>query len=491
MDNDDRGIAERMQRFELDEPQATFPFTRRLARDNLWSHVYAQRVVREYKRFALLAATCGRPVTPSDQVDQAWHLHLLYTESYARFCAEVLRVPLHHRPTQGGPDEALKFRAWYERTVELYRDRFGEPPPSDIWPPADQRFSEDMHHARVHTRRNWIVPRPAMLLVDLRARTCARRGRLGSARLPAVAAVVACAATGCALIGTLPPFDLSGPESLTFFVILWALTYLLARRLTSAADEPEHVAVTPKLDAYEVAYLAGGAELGTAAAIAGLVDRGCLRYDAADQRFRAETHPHDDDVHHIELAVWNDVDAAKKQGRELSKVTRRAARLFDPIAYRLRALDLLGERRAPGPLLVASIAPVLGAIKVGLGIARDKPVAFLVLLCSVSAVVAWAQFGRRSHRSRRGDAVLVQLRTEHAHLELGRVGSDGGLYPAPLAVALFGVAVLGISALADSAVAQLHDVFQRSQSSGSGHGGGGCGGGDGGGCGGGGCGGCG
>ncbi len=41
----------------------------------------------EYRRFAFLAATAGHPVTPSDAVDQAWHLHLTYSRDYwDRFC---------------------------------------------------------------------------------------------------------------------------------------------------------------------------------------------------------------------------------------------------------------------------------------------------------------------------------------------------------------------------------------------------------------------
>ncbi|MEK6230809.1 MAG: hypothetical protein N2A42_03075 [Luteolibacter sp.] len=33
----------------------------------------------EYKRFVALAMLAGHPVTPSEEVDQAWHLHLVYT----------------------------------------------------------------------------------------------------------------------------------------------------------------------------------------------------------------------------------------------------------------------------------------------------------------------------------------------------------------------------------------------------------------------------
>jgi hypothetical protein len=74
-------LYERIQAFSLDQPDDGLSFSRRLARDNGWSLEYAQRVIEEYKKFAFLAVVAGHPVTPSDQVDQVWHLHLTYTRS--------------------------------------------------------------------------------------------------------------------------------------------------------------------------------------------------------------------------------------------------------------------------------------------------------------------------------------------------------------------------------------------------------------------------
>ena len=90
-------LLNRLEAWSLDDSTAVFPFSERLARDNDWSLDYARRVIREYKRFAFLAIVSGHPVTPSDQVDQAWHLHLLYTRCYwDDFCGEILGKPLHH-----------------------------------------------------------------------------------------------------------------------------------------------------------------------------------------------------------------------------------------------------------------------------------------------------------------------------------------------------------------------------------------------------------
>jgi hypothetical protein len=151
-------LLNRIQAFSFDEGDCAFPFGERLARENQWSDMHAERVIREYKRFIFLAMVAGHPVTPSDEVDQVWHLHLLYTRSYwQRFCGEVLGRELHHDPTAGGRDEKSKFEHWYDRTLESYRRVFGAPP-QDIWPNAAIRFGEDLHFARVNTWRNRVIP---------------------------------------------------------------------------------------------------------------------------------------------------------------------------------------------------------------------------------------------------------------------------------------------------------------------------------------------
>lgn len=161
---DQRDLLDRLEAFPFDAPGATLSFSQRLARENDWTHAFAHRALREYRRFLFLAMHAGHPVTPSDQVDQVWHLHLCYTRSYwTQMCGEVLRAPLHHEPTQGGRDEGEKFDDWYARTIESYRAFFGEPS-ADLWPPAVVRFGDDLHFRRVNVRRAWIIPKPGSLL---------------------------------------------------------------------------------------------------------------------------------------------------------------------------------------------------------------------------------------------------------------------------------------------------------------------------------------
>lgn len=152
------GALERILAFSFDDEAAAYPFTARLARENDWARDYAERAIAEYRRFMFLTVAAGHPVTPSDQVDQVWHLHLLHTRSYwDRFCGETLGRRLDHDPTKGGQQERNKFENWYERTLESYRKIFGDPPP-DIWPPSAVRFGDDLHYVRVNRKRNWIIP---------------------------------------------------------------------------------------------------------------------------------------------------------------------------------------------------------------------------------------------------------------------------------------------------------------------------------------------
>lgn len=123
---------------------APLTFAARLARENRWSQPHADRVIGEYKRFCYLAMTAGHEVTPSDAVDQAWHLHLTCSRDYWQvFCPEVLGADLHHGPTNGGTIARDRYCRQYAATLAAYEASFGEPPPGDIWPEARRRFAVD------------------------------------------------------------------------------------------------------------------------------------------------------------------------------------------------------------------------------------------------------------------------------------------------------------------------------------------------------------
>lgn len=94
----------------------------------------AEALCEEYRRFVYLAVISPNEVTPSEQVDHVWHLHLSYTRSYwNEFCADVLREDLHHDPSNG-PESAPKYQAQYDATLALYQREFDIIPNSKAWP---------------------------------------------------------------------------------------------------------------------------------------------------------------------------------------------------------------------------------------------------------------------------------------------------------------------------------------------------------------------
>lgn len=147
----------KLEAYSPNNPTDEFSFTQRLARENGWPIFFTERVIAEYKKFLFLCMISPHPVTPSDEVDQAWHLHLVYTKSYWNdLCKDILGKDIHHTPTEGGSAERDKFANYYEETLLLYRDKFGHAPPDDIWPPTAQRFGHD-DFVRTNTTTHWII----------------------------------------------------------------------------------------------------------------------------------------------------------------------------------------------------------------------------------------------------------------------------------------------------------------------------------------------
>lgn len=146
----------RIEELAIGPVDAVLSFEARLASENGWALAFAYRVMVEYRRYLVIAATGGEEVTPSDAVDQAWHLHMVYTRSYWHdLCRDTLGRELHHDPTTGGEDRREYYRDRYATTLRLYRDIFGSEPPPDIWPDPSERFR--LRFARVDLLRNTVL----------------------------------------------------------------------------------------------------------------------------------------------------------------------------------------------------------------------------------------------------------------------------------------------------------------------------------------------
>lgn len=160
MTKEENELWQKIDAFTLDEQGAGFRFSARLARENGWSIAYTHRVIAEYKRFIFMCCVTDSGVTPSDPVDQAWHLHLTFTRSYwTDLCKNTVGREIHHNPTKGGEQEAKKFDSLYTSTHQLYVSKFGTIPPADIWQTNQERFS-DINFQRVNIGQYWLVKKP-------------------------------------------------------------------------------------------------------------------------------------------------------------------------------------------------------------------------------------------------------------------------------------------------------------------------------------------
>jgi len=183
-----------IQQFPLDDPNAAITFSRKLAAKQNWSPNFTERVIEEYRKFLFLCCISPNGASPSQAVDEAWHLHLTYTRSYwIDLCKNTLNKDLHHHPSRGGDDEDHKHRDWYAATLELYRSVFASAPPGDIWPPPREQEP-------VVPEPAWVIRKEVLALVVLLL------------MLPLFVSAY--------LYGVLSPFSLKGSQFLVFFPLL-------------------------------------------------------------------------------------------------------------------------------------------------------------------------------------------------------------------------------------------------------------------------------
>lgn len=255
-------------------------FTARLARDRGWDPAFARGAVEEYRRFCFLTATADTPMTPSEEVDEVWHQHLTYSRDYWEvWCGEVLRMPLHHDPTAGGPAEAARYRAQYADTLARYEAFFGPPDPR-VWPGFRGRFRDRPRDRTVDADRVFVLPR---------LRVLRDRFRVGAA----CALVVACLAVLVAepaRVLPLNPLDWPAPEFLTLYLFIalggLVLAFELSDRLRGpgSGEGPED---SPGL--LETAWLAGGEGRAASTVVAGLIEAEEVRIVTRQPPARGQT----------------------------------------------------------------------------------------------------------------------------------------------------------------------------------------------------------
>jgi uncharacterized protein (TIGR04222 family) len=460
-----QALWEKLERLQLDDDNAVFDFSARLSKENGWSREFTSRVIQEYKRFLLLAMHAGHPVTPSEAVDQVWHLHLVYTRSYWQvLCGQILGRSLHHEPTKGGAMEGGKFREQYQRTLESYRRLFGEEPPADVWTSVEHCFRPKAFRW-VDVSRRWVLPKPAWI-------TRMRPPHVMSA---AMLIVMAAMLVGC---DDLDVFDYRGEAFLLFygygFAIALVASLLLARVIAGiVSTRAKNHSLS---DPYEIALLGGGARRVLDAALAALFARKMLEIQSHGSQNPATLHRVPDvmasQMHPVEEKVLN---ALPQDLRSLRK-------RFEPVAEKLRAnLEAAGwmltnSQRSQIQLITAVplvLMMLVGLVKVFVGMDRDKPVMFLVFALVVSLIVTVVILSKVRRRTTAGDAEWKRLARPTT---APRLTSSPPLFADIGGLAAMAVAVTGVQALAGSGYESLYQTIRHPQAtSSSGCGSSGCG----------------
>ena len=130
----DPKLWERLRAHRFDDPSEETPFSVRLAQAAGWTDRTAAAVIEEYRRFIYLSQVAPGRVTPSEDVDRVWHMHMTCTRAYwDDLCGRTLKAPLHHEPATGTADD-VRHVEQYEATLALYEQEFGAPPPPRVWP---------------------------------------------------------------------------------------------------------------------------------------------------------------------------------------------------------------------------------------------------------------------------------------------------------------------------------------------------------------------
>jgi uncharacterized protein (TIGR04222 family) len=141
--------------YDFDQPLSEYGFSVRLAKENFWTQAFTKKAILEYKKFMYLAATHEAMVSPSEIVDVVWHQHLVFTQSYADF-GKLLGKTVQHIPSTHNRKDAVRFKQAKERTHQLYKNSFGEPP-AEVWEYATMHGALQLSKAKYKLRSGILV----------------------------------------------------------------------------------------------------------------------------------------------------------------------------------------------------------------------------------------------------------------------------------------------------------------------------------------------
>ena len=368
----------KIQEFPLDDAAATITFSSKLAASQNWSNSFTQQAIAEYKKFLLLCCISEKGAAPSHTVDEVWHLHLTYTQSYwVDLCRDTLGKDIHHYPSAGGDAEDDKHRGWYRETLQTYRSVFGTDPPPAIWPSPKPEG-----------------PIPPQTAVPIPASTIA----------------------GIALLLSLPflfieleydtpnPFRLAGPDFLMFFP-LYGLTLLLAfilyrRSIKKRVEEITATYFPEDLSAIQMGSFLYGKHRAVQAGIVDLIKRNLLELTPDNHFLIKNSHyePAPGESNPMIPAFMAEPDGSRLNYESLSVNWYNREKFSHPS---LTVLDQWAGQKEPflQVYFFHILFYLVAALRVIQGISNGRPVNFLfleIILLSFFFLALLKAFSRRA-----------------------------------------------------------------------------------------------
>lgn len=340
---------QRISSFTLDDPESQFPFSRKLAKENNWSHSFAVNAIEEYKKFVYLCCISPQGASPSKIIDEVWHLHLTYTISYWKvFCDKVLQRELHHHPSKGGEQETKKYDQLYIDTMALYESTFDKAAPVLYWNPA-QKINPVMALNGLSLNEMYI---PFLVYI-----------------LPFILIEL--------LYHKINPFYLTGPQFLFFMLSLICCTaihfiicYFEQQKIRRQFLENN----TTGKDAYELAYLSKGKRAYQQIVLIDLIEQ--QKIELIDKSFYT--------IHRENMMnTWNPLNHFLKEFHadtiELNEIMSEAFWKTNELDVKYPELDT--ERSIPWQYYIpVGVIVMIGILRIFQGIGNDKPVSFLVMM---------------------------------------------------------------------------------------------------------------
>ncbi len=239
---------------------------------------------------------------------------------------------------------------------------------------------------------------------------------------------------------SLSVFDLNGPVFLGVYIAGFFFTLVWTLKRRSSAERKLSLSGTNEViltDSYEIAYLAGGIPRCAEVAMVKLVTACTVYLDRTGffkERRLISNGPAHANFHTLERALHSSISSYGSKGMPIPQISELLATKLSGIESKLARLGLRPTASELNSLKWSIMLPMLlwvafGLVKLFVGISRDKPIGFLVILIFITFATAAIIASLSNKLTPNGEKLLKKMRSSREY-------EDNALH----SVALFGAA---------------------------------------------------